>query len=231
MALPVLAFFIATQDQFSIDVKKALSLINVAAEDIIIDMMNLCMDKIENYTDYVPGARHLYLRTLAFSVTLLDDESDERDITKRKGLKLDKLAKIFKTYPVVPLFGDIAIFLKTILVKAANVKNHKWDINFDTLNTQVASYSLKTHLETSRSHYQTELININIVRQIVTPKLTKMGRTNNDPAHDDAELLWDAISQSLKTLCLFSALVQEQVTLDLVRQLGNSCIRNQPLQL
>lgn len=60
--LPSLAFFIATQDQFAMDIKKTLSTINSSAEDIIIDMIQTCADLIERDNDLVPQTKHIYLR-------------------------------------------------------------------------------------------------------------------------------------------------------------------------
>lgn len=62
--LPKLAFFIATQDQFSIDIKKALSLISSAAEDLIIEILNKCMDLLDTDSDLIPQAKHVYLRVV-----------------------------------------------------------------------------------------------------------------------------------------------------------------------
>lgn len=109
---------------------------------------------------------------IAFSITLLDDESEDRDVTKRKGLKIDKLGKMFKvalfinskTYPIVPLFGDIAISLSTILAKAPAVKNNKWDLEIKDIDAVADTYMLLSYISMSRSEFREVIASLNNIR-------------------------------------------------------------------
>eukprot|EP00842_Homolaphlyctis_polyrhiza_P002559 jgi/Hompol1/3303/HPOL_006459-RA len=62
MLLPKLAFFIAQQDQFALDVKKAISTMSNTYEDVLQDMINLCIDYIEKEQYLTPSTKHGYLR-------------------------------------------------------------------------------------------------------------------------------------------------------------------------
>lgn len=69
---------------------------NSSWEDIFLDVIQVCLDRFDSNADIVPEARQLYLRVVAFIITLLDGEEEERDITKRKLFPTDRLTKLFK---------------------------------------------------------------------------------------------------------------------------------------
>jgi cytoplasmic FMR1 interacting protein len=66
--LPLLSFFIATRDQFSLDVKKSLATMNSAAEDFIQDMLNFCVVRVERDNELIPTLKHCFLRVLSLNI-------------------------------------------------------------------------------------------------------------------------------------------------------------------
>ena len=62
LVLPKLAFFLATQDQFSADIRKALSSMNSAYEEVFQDMLNMCVDYIDSGHFITAKTKHTYLR-------------------------------------------------------------------------------------------------------------------------------------------------------------------------
>jgi len=47
-----------------------------------------------------PESKHMLLKAMAFTLYLLDQDGEDRDITKKKRLKLDRFTKIFKVRKV-----------------------------------------------------------------------------------------------------------------------------------
>ncbi len=51
------------------------------------------------------------------------------DFTKKKKVKIDRIGKLFRSCPIIPLFGDIAINVGSILMKSPHWKTTKYDFN------------------------------------------------------------------------------------------------------
>jgi hypothetical protein len=72
---------------------------------------------------------------------------------------------------VVPLFGDIAISLSTILTKAPNVKNNKWDLEVKDQVALFDSYMLVSHISSARTEFKEVLACLNDMRAQVANNL------------------------------------------------------------
>nr|KAJ3422345.1 Cytoplasmic FMR1-interacting protein 2 [Polyrhizophydium stewartii] len=182
MLLPKLAFFVAQQDQFAIDVKKAIAAMSNTYEDILHDMINLCVDYIDSDHYLTPATRYCYLRAMAFAVLILDGEGDERDFTKRKKLKVDKLGKIFKATPFVPLFGDLVISLPAIYAKAPHLANAKWDTAESDDAGKAAllkSFKLSTTILSHRAEFRDYFARANLA--IASLRTWKAGKSSVMP--------------------------------------------------
>ncbi|TPX53931.1 hypothetical protein PhCBS80983_g06110 [Powellomyces hirtus] len=146
--------FLANQDQYSSELKASLSKLPATAEDIIVDMLELCADHIEGEGYLAPKTRHTYYRAIAFGLFLLDKDAPEHDITKRKKFKLERFGKLFKACPVVPLFADQYVFLSTIYGKAPHLGGVKWEETEETAKAHLArTYSVAHNLDATRVQY------------------------------------------------------------------------------
>ncbi|KAI8914667.1 cytoplasmic fragile-X interacting family-domain-containing protein [Gorgonomyces haynaldii] len=201
MQLPTLAFFIATQDQFAMDVKKAFATLNNVAEDVVMDMMNTLMDSIEQHNHLNPDERHQYLRALAFATSLIDGDTEERDITKRKHLKLDRLGKLFKSFPIVPLYGDISILLSTILGKMPHLQQTKWDLYDEEVIALSKNYLLGFQMDQARQEFKANVSNLLELSQIAK---------KSDLLAQDQQRVYEIVLRALKCLSLFSMNIKEQ---------------------
>ncbi|KAJ3311868.1 Cytoplasmic FMR1-interacting protein 2 [Boothiomyces sp. JEL0838] len=155
--LPKLVFFLANKDHFANDLKKALSTMNSFYEEIFLDMINMCADFIEKGHYLTPNTKHMYVRAIAFAIFLIDGEGDDMDFVKKKKIKPERLIKLFRTTAVVPLFGDIAISIASILAKAPHWPHSKLDIkNLDEeLRIEITkTYLLSNQIETAKMNYE-----------------------------------------------------------------------------
>ncbi|KAJ3000421.1 Cytoplasmic FMR1-interacting protein 2 [Globomyces sp. JEL0801] len=128
-SLPKLAMFLANKDFCVNEVKRSLSTISNLYEDIFIDLMNLCAEYLEKGHYIFPNSKHTLLRAIAFTIVLLDGDNDEADILKRRKIKTDKIQKILKANLITPVFGDIAIPMSSILIRAPHWPTAKFDLN------------------------------------------------------------------------------------------------------
>ncbi|KAJ1343340.1 hypothetical protein BSLG_002366 [Batrachochytrium salamandrivorans] len=210
MILPKLVFFVAQQDQFANDIKKALSTMSSTYEDIFHDMINICVDYTETQQYTTPLEKNIYLRAMAFAVTLLDGESDDRDFTKRKRLKVERLGKIFKATPFVPLFGDIVTSLPAIYSKAAHFANAKWEsLEADDVGRVVLqkAFRLSTTIQESRFQFKDYLSQAKVsITNLEAHKKQKGGKIQAELS----KRVYDMTLLGLRLLSGFTIKVTEQ---------------------
>ncbi|KAJ3322394.1 Cytoplasmic FMR1-interacting protein 2 [Boothiomyces sp. JEL0866] len=179
--LPKLVFFLANKDHFANDLKKALSTMNSFYEEIFLDMINMCTEYIEKGHYLTPTTKHIYIRATAFAIYLIDGDGDDMDFIKKKKIKPERLIKLFRTTAIVPLFGDIAISIASILAKAPHWPHAKLDIkNLDEeLRIEITkAYLLSSQIESSKLTYETVYLqlkrcHIKLVHHAVSLEETK----------------------------------------------------------
>lgn len=69
---------------------------------------------------------------MAFSLFLADQDGGEKDknnILKHKRVRMDRYTKIFKSAPVVPLFGDMFAVVTNIFISCPHLKTLNWDFD------------------------------------------------------------------------------------------------------
>jgi hypothetical protein len=137
----LLNVFLGMQDQFSSELR-TLFIQTPAFDELVVDTINFCSDALEGKKYLLAETKHAYLKAIAFGLFLLDGEGDEKDITKRKRIKLGTLAKILKATPIVPLFGDSPITLTQIFAKAPHIGQGKWSIGEYDAMSLAKSYCL-----------------------------------------------------------------------------------------
>ena len=151
-SLHKLNLFLGMNDQFSFELKKQVNSIS-GSEDLIMDMINYCADCLESKLHLLPATKYSYLKAISLGLLILDNEGDERDITKKKKIKLDRLAKIIKNNPIVPLLGDSQIKLSNIFMKAPHIGNGKWDAVLTDDSSLFKRYNIVTTLDQVSADY------------------------------------------------------------------------------
>jgi cytoplasmic FMR1 interacting protein len=67
---------------------------------------------------------------------LIDGEGEDYDYVKKKKFKVDRIGKLLKSNSIVPLFGDIAMSIGSILARSPHWNHQKWDLNRTTEETK-----------------------------------------------------------------------------------------------
>jgi cytoplasmic FMR1 interacting protein len=206
MLLPKLSFFLASKDQFANDIKKALSTMSNTYEEILIDMLNTCADHLEKSLYILPQLKHIYLRAMAVAIWLIDGEGDEMDFVKKKKFKVDRIAKLFRATPIVPLFGDIAINIGTILAKSPHWNSSKYDIvNMDPeykLET-ANSYLLTNYYQSVKKEYA-------ILMGHLQKRKFQLSKNGNYLASEEMKGVYNDILGGIKFLSELTNAVLEQ---------------------
>lgn len=87
-------------------------------ENIILDALELAMDTLEKGFFVTPEEQFRLIRVLPYYMLICDGEGDEAksfNMFKTSKIKLANLQKVFKKFPVVPLYGDINMVLELVL--------------------------------------------------------------------------------------------------------------------
>jgi cytoplasmic FMR1 interacting protein len=95
-------------------------------EDVFVAMLSQAVDYFDQELYVTPEEKWALLRALPHIMLLLDGDSavDKKsfNVFKSKKVALAPLQKLFKRFPVVPVYGDMSIKLVVILTRASN-----WD--------------------------------------------------------------------------------------------------------
>jgi cytoplasmic FMR1 interacting protein len=67
---------------------------------------------------------------------LIDGDGEEYDYVKKKKFKVERIGKLLRANSIVPLFGDIAMSIGSILARSPHWNHQKWDLNRTTDETK-----------------------------------------------------------------------------------------------
>lgn len=208
--------FLANNDQYSAELKKSLSKLSFPSEDVIIDVLQTCADRLEaaNQRPIFYEQKHCLLRVIAFCIFLLDGPTPEEDITKKKKLKLDRYVKLFKQTPVVTLFADLSLNLSMIYKKAPHLKDVKWDDVDEKAKRELAEqYSMLNVLDSIRSEHTQLMTFISKIHANFTSTNHKSSATTSTPllSPEEEGIVVQTLLRGISLLAKASATVHEQV--------------------
>lgn len=90
-------------------------------EDVLVLLLNHCCDAFEERRFLFASEKHMLLRAMPYLLYLMDsDEKDGNNVFRSKKFRLDRVQRIFKTTPIVPLYGDMKISIEFVLKQCAH---------------------------------------------------------------------------------------------------------------
>jgi cytoplasmic FMR1 interacting protein len=127
-----LSMFLASHDKITETLKHRLVAI-ANYEDLVLDIINICVSYYEQELYLVPDDKHMLLKVIGFGLNILDnpDRQDSISIYKldsKKRINLSKIDKMFKelqlsVYFFLYLLGEIENYIDTCqkrLLKPSN---------------------------------------------------------------------------------------------------------------
>ncbi|KAG2375247.1 hypothetical protein C9374_009870 [Naegleria lovaniensis] len=104
---------------------------NAGYEDIIILLIERCADNFEQGQYLFCDQKHSLLRVLVFGIYLIDnkDTSKNNYLKKIGSNSLSRFYKLFKSYPNIPLYGDMTFSIKTVLKNCPNLSEKDWTLS------------------------------------------------------------------------------------------------------
>jgi hypothetical protein len=86
--------------------------------DLVLNlMMNHCADAIEAKRFILPDEEFTFYRAIPHMIYILDNEDKKAGLNafKAKNVRLDRYKKLYKAFPVIPLYGDMQITVQEVL--------------------------------------------------------------------------------------------------------------------
>eukprot|EP00035_Acanthoeca_spectabilis_P004839 m.107332 g.107332 ORF g.107332 m.107332 type:complete len:1266 (-) comp12746_c0_seq1:41-3838(-) len=126
MEIQQIGIWLATQRSIITSLSNELVKID-GFEMVLAEIVNECAKLIENGFFVLPSEKHSLLKTMAFGLYLMDINPDaKKSLYKNKAISISRFDKIFKTVPVVPLFGDMQITLMSLLQQGKHYSESHW---------------------------------------------------------------------------------------------------------
>ncbi|KAI9101038.1 cytoplasmic fragile-X interacting family-domain-containing protein [Phlyctochytrium arcticum] len=199
--------FLANSDQYSSELKNSLHKLPPGFEEILVEIVEHCADRIESGMYIFPKQKHTYYRTIAFGLYLLDSDGEDHDITKRKKFKLERLGKILKGCPVVPLFADQYIHLSSIYGKAPHLSSNRWEETDDAGKANLAKhYTIVNHLDNDRREYMEYISSF----KRVTNAIKGVDKPHGSLSQELAAGVYNIVLRGIRTLAMCTTRVLEQ---------------------
>lgn len=146
-----LYLFLAHQNSLTTHLKKELHEIRGFTEIISI-LVNQCATNIEAGRFVTPNEKHCLLRVMPYGLFLMDSETDPLiNVFKNKSVSMSRFNKLFKHYPIVPLYGDMHMPLEAPIKRMPHYDERAWTSISDPKVAQ--EYALITHIAAMRQQH------------------------------------------------------------------------------
>lgn len=112
-------------------------------ENVILDALELCMQHLDKAYHVTPEDHFRLIRVLPYYMLMCDGEGDDAksfNMFKTSKIKLASIQKIFKKYPVVPLYGDINMVLEIVLHRSLHYDTVKMGRDWGSALNRYAMY-------------------------------------------------------------------------------------------
>lgn len=78
----------------------------------------------------LPSEKNALLRVMPYGLFLMDGESPNSplNVFKSKKVALSRFSKLFKRFPVVPLYGDMQITLEALIKRSPHFDAKAWEV-------------------------------------------------------------------------------------------------------
>ncbi|KCV67791.1 hypothetical protein H696_05733 [Fonticula alba] len=177
--------FLGNKDEFARELRKTINLDGGpgAIEDVLADLLDKAADIIERRTYITADNKHTLLKAMGFSLYLLDSDQSDKAITKNKKVKLDRLMRLFKATPYMPLTGDMTLSMQTLLLKTS-LREVSWvtESPGNEDNSLRRAYSLLHTLPEARAEFREYLAELGTLRSEFRRRQRLMGAAGGAPA-------------------------------------------------
>ncbi|EMP32572.1 Cytoplasmic FMR1-interacting protein 1, partial [Chelonia mydas] len=203
-----LSMFLANHNKITQSLQQQLEVIS-GYEELLADIVNLCVDYYENKMYLTPSEKHMLLKVMGFGLYLMDGSvSNIYKLDAKKRINLTKIDKFFKQLQVVPLFGDMQIELARYIKTSAHYEENKsrWTCTSSSSSPQYNICEQMIQIREDHMRFISEL-----ARYSNSEVVTGSGRQEAQKTDAEYRKLFDLSLQGLQLLSQWSAHVMEVV--------------------
>ncbi|XP_055118496.1 cytoplasmic FMR1-interacting protein 1 isoform X3 [Symphalangus syndactylus] len=208
-----LSMFLANHNKITQSLQQQLEVIS-GYEELLADIVNLCVDYYENRMYLTPSEKHMLLKVMGFGLYLMDGSvSNIYKLDAKKRINLSKIDKYFKQLQVVPLFGDMQIELARYIKTSAHYEENKsrWTCTSSGSSPQYNICEQMIQIREDHMRFISEL-----ARYSNSEVVTGSGRQEAQKTDVEYRKLFDLALQGLQLLSQWSAHVMEVYSWKLV---------------
>ncbi|KAF4026262.1 hypothetical protein G4228_018560 [Cervus hanglu yarkandensis] len=208
-----LSMFLANHNKITQSLQQQLEVIS-GYEELLADIVNLCVDYYENRMYLTPSEKHMLLKVMGFGLYLMDGSvSNIYKLDAKKRINLSKIDKYFKQLQVVPLFGDMQIELARYIKTSAHYEENKsrWTCTSSSSSPQYNICEQMVQIREDHMRFISEL-----ARYSNSEVVTGSGRQEAQKTDAEYRKLFDLALQGLQLLSQWSAHVMEVYSWKLV---------------
>ncbi|XP_016783229.1 cytoplasmic FMR1-interacting protein 1 isoform X1 [Pan troglodytes] len=208
-----LSMFLANHNKITQSLQQQLEVIS-GYEELLADIVNLCVDYYENRMYLTPSEKHMLLKVMGFGLYLMDGSvSNIYKLDAKKRINLSKIDKYFKQLQVVPLFGDMQIELARYIKTSAHYEENKsrWTCTSSGSSPQYNICEQMIQIREDHMRFISEL-----ARYSNSEVVTGSGRQEAQKTDAEYRKLFDLALQGLQLLSQWSAHVMEVYSWKLV---------------
>lgn len=201
-----LSLFLANQNKITLLLKEGLEHIQ-GYEDVLADVLNMFVRLFESNMYITPNEKHVLLKVMGFIIFLMDSkDSDVVKMDQKKRINISKIDKIFKQFPVVPLFGDVQIALVTYLKMCPHFEGmrEKWSSSSDAAEDKtVVQYNLLGKMDSIREEH------VKFISELARYNNEMITASNNTRNTEHYKELTNLALRGLRLLSSWTAQVME----------------------
>uniref|UniRef100_A0A7N6FFR2 Cytoplasmic FMR1-interacting protein n=1 Tax=Anabas testudineus TaxID=64144 RepID=A0A7N6FFR2_ANATE len=208
-----LSMFLANHNKITQSLQQQLEVIH-GYEELLADIVNLCVDYYENKMYLTPSEKHMLLKVMGFGLYLMDGNSSNiYKLDAKKRINLTKIDKFFKQLQVVPLFGDMQIELSRYIKTSAHFEENKsrWTCTSISSSPQYNICEQMIQIREDHMCFISEL-----ARYSNSEVVTGSGRQEIQKTDAEYRKLFDLALQGMQLLSQWSAHVMEVYSWKLV---------------
>ena len=124
-------------------------------QDLLVQFANQASDWVDTEHYTTPKEKYMLLRCIPYFLYLGDEAA--RPVNRVKTVRVSQYTRLFKKYPVVPLYGDMQTQLANILRRAPSFRDDSALDSSVSESKSVVEYMVIHHLATLRQSYNTFL--------------------------------------------------------------------------
>uniref|UniRef100_A0A674MZ85 Cytoplasmic FMR1 interacting protein 1 n=1 Tax=Takifugu rubripes TaxID=31033 RepID=A0A674MZ85_TAKRU len=197
-----LSMFLANHNKITQSLQQQLEVIN-GYEELLADIVNLCVDYYENKMYLTPSEKHMLLKVMGFGLYLMDGNSSNiYKLDAKKRINLTKIDKFFKQLQVVPLFGDMQIELSRYI-------KTNWILKYCYRSLYLPQYNICEQMIQIREDHMRFISEL--ARYSNSEVVTGSGRQESQKTDIEYRKLFDLSLQGMQLLSQWSAHVMEVV--------------------